>query len=46
VMTAGKSSADGVMVYCHQDPNKFPEKYQIVKRLFTQWSGADAKLKK
>jgi hypothetical protein len=42
VMTAGKSSADGVMVYCHQDPNLYPEKYQIVKKLFTQWS-KDAK---
>jgi hypothetical protein len=38
VMTAGKASADGVMVYRHQDPKLFPEKYQITKELFTAWS--------
>jgi hypothetical protein len=41
VMTAGKKSADGVMVYCHQNPALFPEKYQIVKELFTAWSAND-----
>jgi hypothetical protein len=41
VMTAGRGSADGVMVYCHQDPKLFPEKYQIVKELFTGWSAAE-----
>jgi len=39
VMTSGKSCADGVLVYCHQDPVLNPEKYQIIKRLFTLWSG-------
>lgn len=43
VMIAGKNSADGVMVYCHQDPKLFPEKYQIVKELFTAWSAEGAK---
>ncbi len=39
VMTSGKSCADGVLVYCHQDPVLNPEKYQIIKQLFTAWSG-------
>lgn len=39
VMTAGKSCADGVLVYCHQDPVLNPEKYQIIKQLFTAWAG-------
>jgi hypothetical protein len=30
--------ADGVQVYTHQDPVKNAEKYQIAKRLFTEWS--------
>jgi hypothetical protein len=38
VMTAGKSCADGVLVYCRQDPMLNPEKYQIIKQLFTAWS--------
>jgi hypothetical protein len=38
VMTAAHGVADGVMVYCHQDPKTNAEKYQIVKRLFTKWS--------
>jgi hypothetical protein len=37
-MTAGRRAADGVMIYCHQDPDKNPEKYQIVKRQFTAWA--------
>jgi hypothetical protein len=43
VMVAGKSGADGVMVYCHQNPTQFPEKYKIVKELFTAWSEMDDK---
>ena len=39
VMIAGKNSADGVMVYCHQNPDLYPEKYRIVKELFMKWSG-------
>lgn len=39
VMIAGKSCADGVLVYCRQDPVLNPEKYQIIKQLFTAWSG-------
>ena len=41
VMTAGREYADGVMVYCHQDPKLYPEKYHIVKELFTEWSAQD-----
>ncbi|MDB6121135.1 MAG: hypothetical protein JWQ71_128 [Pedosphaera sp.] len=37
-MISGKSCADGVLVYCHQDPIKNPEKYAIVKMLFGNWS--------
>jgi hypothetical protein len=37
-MVSGKSCADGVLVYCHQDPKTNPEKYDIVKRLFSSWS--------
>jgi hypothetical protein len=37
-MLAGKRAADGVMIYCHQDPAKNPEKYQIIKRLFRSWA--------
>lgn len=38
VMSRAKASADGVMVYCHQDPKTNPEKYQIIKELFGQWT--------
>jgi hypothetical protein len=38
VMSAGRVTADGVMVYCHQDPRRSPEKYQTIKELFTVWS--------
>jgi hypothetical protein len=31
----GLKSADGVLIYTHQDPVKNAEKYQIIKRLFT-----------
>jgi hypothetical protein len=37
-MIAGHRAADGVMIYCHQDPEKNPEKYQIIKRQFSQWA--------
>ena len=38
-MIAGHRAADGVMIYCHQDPKKNADKYQIIKRLFGQWAG-------
>jgi hypothetical protein len=33
-MTAGFNSADGVMIYRHQDPKLNADKYQIIKRQF------------
>jgi hypothetical protein len=41
-MLAGKRTADGVMIYCHQDPEKNAEKYQIIKRLFSAWAAEAA----
>ncbi|HZZ41292.1 MAG TPA: hypothetical protein VFE58_00005, partial [Tepidisphaeraceae bacterium] len=35
---AAHACADGVQIYTHQDPQKSPEKYQIIKHLFTQWN--------
>lgn len=32
----GLKSADGVLIYTHQDPKTNAEKYQIIKRLFTE----------
>lgn len=40
-MAAGRRTADGVMIYCHQDPQQNPEKYQIIKRLFGLWAEED-----
>jgi len=37
-MQAGHRAADGVMIYCHQDPEKNAEKHQIIKRLFGGWA--------
>ena len=39
-MMAGRRSADGVMIYTHQNPQKNPEKFQVVKRQFGDWSKA------
>jgi hypothetical protein len=40
-MVAGKRAADGVMIYRHQDPERNPDKYQLIKRLFDVWSKED-----
>jgi hypothetical protein len=45
-MVAGKRSADGVMIYCHQDPDKNREKYQIIKRQFGAWAEAGGTLQR
>jgi hypothetical protein len=39
-MQAGHRAADGVMIYCHQDPHKEAEasKYEIIKRNFSAWA--------
>lgn len=34
VLEAGRRSADGVLIYCHQDPEKSAEKYQVLKMGF------------
>jgi hypothetical protein len=34
VLEAGRKSADGVLIYCHQDPEKSAEKYQVLKMGF------------
>jgi len=36
VMTAARKAADGVLIYCHQNPKT--EKYKIIKRLFSEWA--------
>ena len=38
VMVAGKPVADGVMIYCHQDPKSNEAKYQIIKKVFAEWT--------
>ena len=37
-MAAGHRAADGVMIYRHQDPVKNKEKFEIIRRLFGEWS--------
>jgi hypothetical protein len=37
VMSNAHAPADGIMIYCHQDPKKDAEKYGIIKELFGQW---------
>ncbi len=39
VMTLARRYADGVLIYCHQDPEKAPEKYGIIRELFREWTG-------
>ena len=39
-MQAGHRAADGVMIYCHQDPVKDAAKFQIMKRNFHAWTTA------
>jgi len=38
VMQQGKRTADGVMIYCHQDPNAEAAKFSIIKHNFTAWA--------
>lgn len=33
-LAAGRASADGIMVYCHQNPKSQPAKYAAVRRAF------------
>jgi hypothetical protein len=34
VLVTGMKKADGVLIFCHQDPVKSPEKYQVIKKGF------------
>lgn len=36
VLTFSKQYADGVLIYCHQDPVKFPAKYNIIREGFNK----------
>lgn len=38
VMQAGHRAADGVMIYCHQDPKTNAAKFEIIKRNFHAWA--------
>jgi Ca-dependent carbohydrate-binding module xylan-binding len=38
VMESGHRAADGVLIYCHQGKTQAPEKYDIIKGLFSQCS--------
>ena len=37
VISKGLQSADGVLIYCHQDPVKNAEKYQVIKEQFSKY---------
>jgi hypothetical protein len=45
VMLQGKPVTDGVLIYCHQHQKENPEKYAIIKRLFTKWSQGSPQLR-
>ncbi len=38
VMSAARRCADGVLVYCHQNEAASPEKHEVIKALFHEWS--------
>lgn len=38
VVDAGIKNADGVLIYCHQDPGKNAEKYKIIRKAFEKAS--------
>lgn len=40
-MLAGRRAADGVMIYCHQNPKTNAAKFEIVKRQFSAWSAQE-----
>jgi hypothetical protein len=37
VMENGHRAADGILIYCHQSKTQALEKYDVIKRLFSQW---------
>lgn len=42
VMARARECSDGVLIYCHQNESKHPEKYRVIKELFQRWSGPGA----
>ena len=38
VMIAAHNCADGVMIYCHQNPDTQPAKHGIIRELYHQWT--------
>jgi len=34
VIEAGLKSADGIFIYCHQNPERLPDKYEVIKKEF------------
>jgi hypothetical protein len=38
VMLLGRKSADGVLIYCHQSKSGSPEKYGVIKEVFSNWA--------
>ena len=46
VMRLGWRSADGVLVYCHQNPTTQAAKFAVIQKLFHQWAGQPAKPRK
>jgi hypothetical protein len=40
VMENSHGSVDGILIYCHQDKKQAPEKYNIIKELFSRWSAS------
>ncbi len=41
VMLRGHRSANGVLIYCHQSRTGSPEKYQVIKDVFSEWAEKD-----
>ena len=39
VIEAGRKCADGVLIYCHQDPERSREKYQVIRDTFRKGAG-------
>ena len=38
VMRLARSSADGVLIYCHQNPTGNPAKHRVIQQLFHEWA--------
>lgn len=38
VMRLGWQAADGVLIYCHQDPVRSPAKHRVIQKVFHEWA--------